>query len=423
MFSFSEKDSYSFNEVGKRSSFNEVQKYYTSGDDALELLLKKRKSQTDGRHDVKSETEAKIYSPRRRSVSREKKSSLSSRFVDGSDVSSTGLDDTKPEAFSKNGFKSSRKTSKQDLEYSYTRGSASVIAPLNKRGSFILTTEEDRRRFSRNDRKAKRIDSIESRTESKSSISSIRQISLTVNKSVSLEDKGEFDKKKRSVSEYNRNGSSPKIRSSKGETYNETNGEVIDDRIGITKYDSFHGTGKVGSVIQDKSGRGANTFYSSDEKATYSNAGSKRGRLSKFDAFNQEFYSRMHDSAHTRSRSMDSDVSNRINKNSITYFRSVDVNTDAQFNKNDSRDNVAKVLDPNDSRIAIIGREINRTLSFVYEHELIPLQNVIKGLKQDIDVLAEQQVLLKEKLHGPMRIRPIRKCGCLRNYDVFSIME
>lgn len=279
---------------------------------------------------------------------------------------------------------------------------------------------------------AKRIYSHESRVDNQPSISSFKQTSLTGSKRVP-QDKSEFDKKSyynhnRSGSIYNRNESSTKTRSTKGATYNEAKsdytGDINDDRnIGITKYDSYLDTSIVDSFIQDKSGRSTNTFHLLEDNPTNSKSESNGARLSKFDEFgNQEFDMRIHGPVHSRSRSMDRDDSKRI-KNGKNYFRSIDGNVESQFNKNVSRNKVAKYFDQDDSRIAIIGSEINRTLSFIYEHELIPLQNVIKGLKEDIDVLAKQQVLLKEKLHGPKRMKPVKKCPCFKRHDFSSILE
>lgn len=276
---------------------------------------------------------------------------------------------------------------------------------------------------------AKRISSFMSRTDSKPSNSSFRQISLNENKKKPLDEKTEANKRSfsyygenRSSSMYGRNESGTRMRSSKGETYNQTKSDYTsdlgDDRnIGVIKYDSFFDTGKVDSFIEDKSGRSSGVFYPFEDDATsYSKADKKINNV-----------------MHSRSRSMDRDnayINKRISheksvkgEKSKTYSRPTDVNTDFQFAKNGTRSKLVKYSAEDDSRIAIIGREINRTLSFIYEHELIPLQHVIKGLKEDIDVLAEQQVLLREKLHEPKRVRPVRKCGCFNRYDFGSILE
>lgn len=279
----------------------------------------------------------------------------------------------------------------------------------------------------------KRISSFASKTGSTHqtpSISTFRQISLNESKRVSLDNKSEGNKRSfsyygenRSGSTYGRNESGTRIRSSMVETYNEGKsdytGDIDDDGgIGEIKYDSFLETRKVGSFIEDKTGRSSGALYPlEDDKASYSRADN-----------------RIHNASYSRSRSVepkDTYINKRIphkegdkgGKGKETYMRSTDVNTDFQFSKNGSKGKIVKYSDEDDSRIAIIGREINRTLSFIYEHELIPLQHVIKGLKEDIDVLAEQQVLLREKLNGPKRMRPVKKCGCFKRYDFSSILE
>lgn len=275
---------------------------------------------------------------------------------------------------------------------------------------------------------AKRISSLVSRNDSnlQTPISSFRQTSLTGNKTVPLDDRSEVNKRSfsnygenRSGSTYGRKESGTRVRSSKGTTFNEAKSDYTDD-IGddkIIKYDSFFDRRKVDSYSDDKSGRTSGAFYPfEDDKAGYSKADKT-----------------IHRAAHSHTRSVDREDT-YINKKisyeeddkrgkGKTYLRYTDVNTDFQFSKKGSRGKLVKYSDEDDSRIAVIGREINRTLSFIYEHELIPLQHVIKGLKEDIDVLAEQQVLLREKLHGPKRVRPVRKCGCYKRYDFGSILE
>lgn len=279
---------------------------------------------------------------------------------------------------------------------------------------------------------AKRISLFASKTDSNvqtSSIPSFRQISLTGSKKVSLDNKSEGNKRSfsyygenRSGSTYGKNESGTRIRSSKGESYNEAKsdytGDIGDDRsIRGMKYNSSLETRKVDPFIEHRTGQSSGALYPfEDDKASYSKADK-----------------RIHSASHSRSGSVEREDA-YINKKIIqekgvmggkanAYLRSIDVNTDFQFSKNGSRGKLVKYTDDDDSRIAIIGREINRTLSFIYEHELLPLQHVIKGLKEDIDVLAEQQVLLREKLHGPKRVRPVRKCDCFKRYDFCSILE
>lgn len=571
--------------------FNEPQKDYTGGNDAgFELPPSKRGSLTEGRHDSRSQNGAKMYSPKRSSVTENRKASLSIKNTAESEISSSTFKDDKPKTFYGGDLETGARLSKQDSEYSDKRD------PLNKRGSFIpdrvdLLSDRSRtgskvisprqnvfneqrhvsaegtygdeamtmsrrriisegRNYSRDERKsieatlspyernsvkgvsildmsakhstlssdigsrthsqkhisrdgradskgefiprdidgndelnmasrqpstisprgrsgidisddtrdfddvsyggnikytdgtetdiptffdttvpAKRISSFVHRTDSKPSISSFRQLSLTGSKREPLDDKGEVNKRSfsyygenRSGSTYSRTESGTRMRSSKEGTYNKAKsdytGDIGDDRnIGVIKHDSFFDTRKVDSFIKDKSGRSSGAFYSfEDDEATYSKANK-----------------RIDSAAHSRSRSVDRDdtyINKRISHEEDhkegkgkTYSRSIDANTDFQFSKNGSRGKVVKYSTEDDSKIAIIGREINRTLSFIYEHELIPLQHVIKGLKEDIDVLAGQQVLLREKLHGPKRVRPVGKCGCCKRYDFGSILE
>lgn len=275
---------------------------------------------------------------------------------------------------------------------------------------------------------AKRISSFVSRPDSKPSNSSFRQISLDGNARKPLDDKTDVNKRSfsyygenRSGSTYGRNESGTRMRSSKGETYNEAKSDytsgIVDDRnIGVIKYDSFIDTRKVDSFIEEKSGRSSGALYPfEDDEASYSKANKK---------INSTAHSRSlpvdHDNAYINKRKPHEKNDKKLKGK--TYSRPVDANTEFQFTENGTRGKVQYSTE-DDSRIAVIGREINRTLSFIYEHELIPLQHVIKGLKEDIDVLAEQQVLLREKLHGPRRVRPVRKCGCFNSYDFGSILE
>lgn len=560
----------------KGDIISKPQKDYMGGNDAgFEVSPTKRRSLTEGRHDSKSETGAKMYSPKRSSISETRKASLSTRSTAEPKMSSSTFIDDKPKSLDRSNLETSTKSSKRDSDYdnrgpSNRRGSfpdrvdllgdrggsgSRVISPRNsafneeKHGSAIKVGEE--RRYSQDGRKyidgtmspyernsiksvsildtsakrsdtgsriylqnrvdpkseffsfssniadkdgndelnvtsrqpstisgrdifgisgidtsddprdffdnssyggnikytnridnetetptfldgtvpPKRISSFMSRTDSKPSISSFRQVSLSASKREPLDDKSEANKRSfsyygenRSGSTYGRNESGTNMRSSKGITYNDVKsdytGDIGDDRsIGVIKYDSFFDTRKEDSLIEDKSGRNSGAYYPfEDDKASYSKA----------DKIIQS-------APHFRSRSMDRDIA-YINKRisheecdkggkSKTYFRTIDVNTDYQFSKSGSRGKVVKYSDEDDSRIAVIGREINRTLSFIYEHELIPLQHVITGLKEDIDVLAEQQVMLREKLHGPKRVRPVKKCGCFKRYDFCSILE
>lgn len=276
---------------------------------------------------------------------------------------------------------------------------------------------------------AKSISSFVYRTDSKPSISSFRQLSLTGSKREPLDDKGEENKRSfsyygenRSGSTYTRTESGTRMHSSKEGTYNKAKSDYtgnidVDKNVGVIKYDSFFDTHKVDSFIKDKSDRSRGALYQfEDDQATYSKANK-----------------RVNSAAQSHSRSMDRDdtyINKRISHEEEhkegkgkTYSRFIDANTDFRYSKNGSRGKVVKYSAEDDSKIAIIGREINRTLSFIYEHELIPLQHVIKGLKEDIDVLAGQQVLLREKLHGPKRVRPVGKCGCCKRYDFSSILE
>lgn len=41
---------------------------------------------------------------------------------------------------------------------------------------------------------------------------------------------------------------------------------------------------------------------------------------------------------------------------------------------------------------------LHRTLTDIYEKELVPLQTMIRSLKTDIDYLTEQRTLLKKKV-------------------------
>ncbi|XP_060803795.1 probable protein phosphatase DDB_G0279461 [Amyelois transitella] len=58
-------------------------------------------------------------------------------------------------------------------------------------------------------------------------------------------------------------------------------------------------------------------------------------------------------------------------------------------------------------------------LSKIYEKQLIPLQRLISDVKKDVDVLASQQLWLKENWHRTKRNNPklthsSRKCGCYK---------
>ncbi|XP_073949731.1 uncharacterized protein isoform X2 [Choristoneura fumiferana] len=63
---------------------------------------------------------------------------------------------------------------------------------------------------------------------------------------------------------------------------------------------------------------------------------------------------------------------------------------------------------------------INKSLAFIYERELIPLHNVIKNLTEEINILTTQQELLKDKVRGAKRTKSLRlvpvnkRCGCGR---------
>lgn len=63
---------------------------------------------------------------------------------------------------------------------------------------------------------------------------------------------------------------------------------------------------------------------------------------------------------------------------------------------------------------------INKSLAFIYERELIPLHNVIKNLTEEINILTTQQDLLKDKMRSVKRSKSLRlvpvnkRCGCGR---------
>ncbi|XP_052756184.1 MATH and LRR domain-containing protein PFE0570w-like [Galleria mellonella] len=64
---------------------------------------------------------------------------------------------------------------------------------------------------------------------------------------------------------------------------------------------------------------------------------------------------------------------------------------------------------------------LQKTLAILYELQLVPLQNVIKSLKEEIDELARQQFWLKENLqikkNKPIKLININKrCGCFKRY-------
>ncbi|KAG7306088.1 hypothetical protein JYU34_008672 [Plutella xylostella] len=69
--------------------------------------------------------------------------------------------------------------------------------------------------------------------------------------------------------------------------------------------------------------------------------------------------------------------------------------------------------------------KLNKTLSLVYEDQLLPLQNIIMSLKNEIDAMAQQQALFKQTIisckRRSYRVRHVKKCNCSRRSHVFSI--
>lgn len=55
-----------------------------------------------------------------------------------------------------------------------------------------------------------------------------------------------------------------------------------------------------------------------------------------------------------------------------------------------------------------MNKDLRNTLNSIYEQELVPLQSIIKGLREEIDALAAYQMKLNVQNLTPKRSKPFR---------------
>ncbi|CAK1540683.1 unnamed protein product [Leptosia nina] len=69
-------------------------------------------------------------------------------------------------------------------------------------------------------------------------------------------------------------------------------------------------------------------------------------------------------------------------------------------------------------KLRLISYELKETISMIYEQNLVPVENMLKALKEDVDILVRNQILLKETLRIRTRsarlVHVNRRCACYR---------
>lgn len=83
-------------------------------------------------------------------------------------------------------------------------------------------------------------------------------------------------------------------------------------------------------------------------------------------------------------------------------------------------DNVSDILKQENVRgVVSSSYELQETISLIYEQNLIPVQNMLRALKEDVDILVRNQISIREMLKT-RKSRPARlvhankRCGCYR---------
>ncbi|KAJ0175764.1 hypothetical protein K1T71_008923 [Dendrolimus kikuchii] len=124
----------------------------------------------------------------------------------------------------------------------------------------------------------------------------------------------------------------------------------------------------------------------------------------------------------------DNDISfNIINPNSSTQHNSDTVNHTRKFKHDLNNKRKAEVVNKSIKDIQrkttnekSDNKVIDDNLIAIYEKELIPLRKVFKDLKDEIDSLARQKPIIRDKLQRPVKYKPSRlisvnrRCGCLK---------